>query len=72
MSRGLISFIVIVCIAAAAAMIIYLKQDADKAKKRSDTIMQEFKTIDKDLQERSQRLDSLNKAFFDSLRKTDK
>lgn len=53
-------------------MIIYLKQDADKAKKRSDTIMQEFKTIDKDLQESSQRLDSLNKAFFDSLRKTDK
>ncbi len=74
MSKGLITFIAIVCISVLAAGFIYfMKQSADGARRRSDTIMEEFKTIDKDLKETTnEKLDSLNKIFFDSLRKADK
>lgn len=73
MPKGLITFIAIVCISiAAAAFVYFMKQPADAAHKKSDTIMEQFKTVDQDLQESNQKLDALNKAFFDSLRRTDK
>jgi len=73
MSKGLITFIVIVCISVVAAAAIKMIQSANEAGKRSDEIMEQFKTIDKDLQETTdERLDSLNKMYFDSLRKADK
>ncbi|MBL7703012.1 MAG: hypothetical protein JNM14_12230 [Ferruginibacter sp.] len=73
MSKGLISLVAIVIIAAVAAFLVYfMKQSADLAKYKSDKIMEEFKTVDQDLQQGKQRLDSLNKIYFDSLRKADK
>ena len=49
-------------------MVIYMKQSADKARKISDEMMEEFKTIDKDLQKSTDEPDSLNKMYYDSLR----
>jgi Skp family chaperone for outer membrane proteins len=73
MSKGLITFVAIVCIAVVAAFLVYyMKQSADIARYKSDKILEEFKTVDKDLQDSQQKLDSLNKAFFDSLRKAEK
>jgi len=73
MSKGLVTFIVIVCISVIAAVAIKMIHSANEARKRSDEIMEQFKTIDKDLQETTdERLDSLNKMYFDSLRKADK
>ena len=51
-----------------ASMVIYMKQSADKARKISDEMMEEFKTIDKDLQKSTDEPDSLNKMYYDSLR----
>ena len=68
MSKGLIAFIAVAFIAVVAAMVIYMKQSADKARKISDEMMQEFKTIDKDLQKSTDEPDSLNKMYYDSLR----
>ncbi len=72
MSKGLITFIVIVCIAVVTAAAINMMISANEARKESDKIMEEFKTIDKGLEQTDERLDSLNKMFFDSLRKADK
>jgi len=72
MSKGLITFIVIVCISVVAALAIKMMISANEARKESDKIMEQFKTIDKDLKETDERLDSLNKMYFDSLRKADK
>jgi hypothetical protein len=73
MSKGLITFIAIVFISAVAAFVVYfMKQSADLARYRSDKILEQFKTVDQDLHDSNQRLDSLNKIFFDSLRKADK
>lgn len=67
MSKGLIAFIAVAFIAVVAAMVIYMKQSADKARKISDEMMEEFKTIDKDLQKSTDEPDSLNKMYYDSL-----
>ncbi len=72
MSRRLITFIVITSVAGIVAWIIFLKLSADVARKQSNNILEQFKTVDQNLQQNKQRLDSLNKAFFDSLRKADK
>ena len=68
MSKGLIAFIAVAFIAVVAAMVIYMKQSADKARKISDEMMEECKTIDKDLQKSTDEPDSLNKMYYDSLR----
>jgi hypothetical protein len=67
MSKGLISFIVISIIAVAAAVLIYMKQSANAARKRSDEIMRQFKTIDKDLHKTNDTLGYFNKIDIDSL-----
>jgi hypothetical protein len=72
MSKGLITFIAVASIAFIAALVIYMKQSADVARKRSDDIREQFKTIDKDLKKTGERLDSLNKMDFDSLIKANK
>lgn len=72
MSKGLIAFIVVVCIAIMSTVVIFMKQSADAAHKKSDTIMEQFKTIDKDLQQSNERLDSANKMDLDSLVKANK
>ena len=72
MSKGLISAVVIVFIAMVVAMLIFMKVSADRARKISDEYMKEFKTIEKDLQKNSKRLDSLNRIDIDSLIKIKK
>ena len=68
MSKGLIAFIVVTGIGLASLVIIYMKQSADNARKRSDDIMKEFKKVDRDLQESNARFDSLNNQLFESLK----
>lgn len=72
MSKGLIAFIAVAFIAVVAAMVIYMKQSADKARRISNEMMEEFKAVDKKLQKSTDELDSLNIIYFDSLRNTDK
>jgi hypothetical protein len=72
MSKGLITFIVIACIAVVTAVAIKMMISANEARNRSDEIMEQFKTVDKGLQRTTEELDSLNKIYFDSLRKADK
>ena len=66
MSKGLIAFIVVACVAVIAAEVIFLKKSADEARERSNKIIEQLKTIDKHTEETTDaRLDSLNKVFFD-------
>jgi hypothetical protein len=64
MPRGLIAFIVI---AFAAIVILFMNKSADKARLKSDKILEKFKTIDKDLQQTTIVIDSANKILPDSL-----
>jgi hypothetical protein len=72
MPKGLIAFIVVACIALMSMAVIFMKKSADAAHKKSDTIMEQFKTVDKDLHKSNERLDSLNKMDFDSSAKANK
>ena len=67
MRKGLIAFIAVVFIAVVSMVIILMKQSAVVARKKSNEIMEQFKTIDRDLKKTDTRLDSLNKTGFDSL-----
>ncbi len=70
MSKGLIAFIIV---AVVSLVLIFMKMSADIARKRSDKIMEQFKTVDRDLMNTNERLDSLNnKMDFDSLIKANK
>lgn len=72
MSKRLIAFIVLVSIATMSMVVIFLKQSADEGRKRSDNIMEQFETVDRDLHKSNERLDSLNKMDYDSLVKANK
>ena len=63
----MIAFIAVVFIAVVSMVIILMKQSAVVARKKSNEIMEQFKTIDRDLKKTDTRLDSLNKTGFDSL-----
>ena len=67
MRKGLIAFIAVVFIAVVSMVIILMKQSAVVARKKSNEIMEQFKTIDRDLKKTDTRLDSLNKTGFDTL-----
>jgi hypothetical protein len=69
MSKGLIAFI---AVAAIALTIFLMKESADIARKKSDDILEQFKTVDRSLQKPNESLDSLNKIDFDSLIKANK
>ena len=69
MSKGLIAFIIV---AVVSLVLIFMKMSADIARKRSDKIMEQFKTVDKDLNHINERLDSINKLYLDSLIKANK
>ena len=47
-----------------------MKESADKARKQSDEIMRDFKTIDKDLKDNSYKIDSLNKELLNATKDT--
>ena len=73
MSKGLIAFIVVPCVALIAVEVMFRKKSADEARERSNKIIEQLKTIDKHLEETiDERLDLLNKVLFDSLLKVDK
>ena len=72
MSKGLLAFITLAFITLAWIVIIFMKQSAHNTRKKSNEIMEEFKTVDRDLQKTNERLDSLNKTDLDSLIKANK
>ena len=67
MRKGLIAFIAVVFIAVVSMVIILMKQSAVVARKKSNEIMEQFKTIDRDLKKTDTGIDSLNKTGFDTL-----
>ncbi len=67
MPKRLLVFIVLVGIAYATSVFIKMKQSADNARKASDKIIDEFKTIDKDLKASSLEIDTAKKRLNDSL-----
>jgi len=69
MLKGLIAFIVV---AGIALLLMFMKQSANVARKKSDDIMEQFKTVESDLHKNDKGLDSLNKIHFDSLIKANK
>jgi hypothetical protein len=72
MSKGLIAFIIVACIAIMSMVVMFLKQSADEGRKKQNKIMEQFKTVDKDLHKSNERLYSLNKMDFDSSVKANK
>lgn len=67
MPKRLLVFIVVLGIALAISQLIKVKHSADNARAASDKIMEEFKTIDKDLKVSSLETDTAKKRLFDSL-----
>jgi hypothetical protein len=70
MHKGLIALIVVASICLALLSIILMKQSAEKAQKKSDKILEDFKTVEKDLQRSTIVIDSANKILYDSLLKS--
>ncbi|HMI77823.1 MAG TPA: hypothetical protein VK484_03475 [Ferruginibacter sp.] len=68
MSKGLIAFIVVACIGLASTLFIFMKRSADESRNESERIMEEFKKVDKDLQETNRMLDSTNNMHLDSMK----
>jgi hypothetical protein len=66
MLKGLMVFIVVT---ATIAVFYLMKASAGKARKTSNSILDEFKTIDKDLKKSTAVIDSANARLFDSLAK---
>lgn len=64
MPKGLIVFIVV---AVVIVVFYFMKASADKACKTSNSILDEFKTIDKDLNKSTIVIDSANTKLIDSL-----
>jgi Na+/H+ antiporter NhaC len=67
MSKGLIAFIVVAGIVFSFMLINYMKESADKARKQSHDILEDFKRVDKNLQQSSIQIDSINNLPFYSL-----
>jgi hypothetical protein len=67
MPKGLLAFIVVAGIVFASIVIIFMKKSADKASERPDKVLEEFKTINEDLQKTTIAIDSANKMLPDSL-----
>ena len=69
MSKGLVAFIVV---AAVVLTFLIMSESANIARKKSEDIVEQFKTVDQELKKTSERLDSLNKMDIDSLIKANK
>jgi hypothetical protein len=67
MPKKLIAFIIVAAIGFATVAIFFMKGSAEKARKESERILEEFKAIDKDLQKTTIAIDSVNKKLTDSL-----
>jgi hypothetical protein len=70
MHKGLIALIVVSGIRLALLSIILMKQSGEKAHQKSDKILEDFKTIEKDLKRSTIVIDSANKILHDSLLKS--
>ncbi len=68
MSKKQIAFTVISIVVLISAGIIFLKTTADKARKKSEQILNDFKTIDKDLKSTDESIKQQNKALDSLLR----
>ena len=67
MPKRLLVFIVVLGLGYAASVFIKMKQSVDNARTASDKIMEEFKTIDKDLKTSTLEIDTAKKRLYDSL-----
>lgn len=65
MGRTVLFFFMLVISGCTNAVV--MKDEADAAREKSDSILREFKTIEKDLQKSNQRIDSLKDELNKSL-----
>ena len=70
MSKGLIAFIVVACLALASLLYVKMRVSAAKAKIKSDEILRDFMTVDKDLKDNSYKIVSLNKELLNATKDT--
>jgi hypothetical protein len=70
MPKGLIALIIVASICLALLSVIVMKQSAEEAQQKSNKILEDFKTVDKDLQRSTIAIDSANKILNDSLLKS--
>jgi len=69
MTKGLIAFMVLTAI---AFVLVFMKRSADITRRRSNQIMEEFETINRNLHKTGERFDSLKTMHIDSLIKANK
>ena len=69
MHKGLIVFIAVTAISTVVIFVAFMTKSADKANEVSNSLLQEFKTVEKDLKKSTTVIDSLNRAVgvFDSV-----
>jgi hypothetical protein len=67
-SKGLVAFIIVACLAVAVTLFTFMKRSADDARKQSDDILRDFKTIDKDFKPSSNRIDSANRQLLNAIK----
>lgn len=72
MKKSSIALIVLVIALAAGATLFFMKQSADAAKRQSNAILDEFKTIDESLQKSNLKIDSMSQLLKDSITKLEK
>lgn len=68
MPKGLIAFIIVAGVALGVTWMIEMKKSAGNARKRSDEILKDFRTIDNTLKKIDTSIESSNHDLFDSLR----
>ncbi len=69
MHKGLIAFIVVASIGFATMLILFMKQSAIEANQKSNKILEDFKTVDRDLKKSAIAIDSVNNTLIDSFTK---
>ena len=69
MHKGLIILIAVTAISTMVIFVAFMTKSADKANEVSNSLLQEFKTVEKDLKKSTTVIDSLSRAVgaFDSV-----
>ena len=65
MHKGLIAFIVVAAIALSAFTVVFMQRSEKETQRRSEKILEDFKTVDSDLKKTIIIIDSSNNFLYD-------
>ena len=65
MHKGLIAFIVVAAIALSAFTVVFMQRSAKETQRRSEKILEDFRTVDRDLKKTIIIIDSANNFLYD-------